>query len=285
MWPKKMDPVQSKIESYLLIEAGKGRRQFCKDLWNYRELFLFLSWRDILVRYKQTVLGVLWSMLRPLLTIIIFTLIFGRLAKLPSQGVPYAILVFAAMLPWQLFASALSESSNSLLGNAHLISKIYFPRLIIPISSVMVSLLDLLISLALLLGLMAWYHCLPGSRFLFGFFFLFLALLLALGCGFWFSALNVKYRDFRHIIAVIIQFGLYLSPVGFSSEIIPEHWRLLYSLNPMVGVIDGFRWAMLGGKTTLYPPAVILAVALGLTIFFSGVWFFRKMEKTFADVI
>jgi len=280
-----MDPVQNKKESYLLIEAGKGDRQFFKDLWNYRELFLFLSWRDILVRYKQTVLGVLWSVLRPLLTIIIFTLVFGRLAKLPSQGVPYAVLVFVAMLPWQLFASALSESSNSLLGNSHLISKIYFPRLIIPASSVMVGLLDFVISVALLLGLMAWHHCLPDSRFLFSFFFLFLALLLALGCGFWFSALNVKFRDFRYIIPFIVQFGLYLSPVGFSSEIIPDRWRLLYSLNPLVGVIDGFRWSMLGGRVSLYRPAIVLAVVLGLIIFVSGIWFFRKMEKTFADII
>jgi lipopolysaccharide transport system permease protein len=280
-----MDPVQGNKESYLLIEAGKGRRQFLKDLWNYRELFLFLSWRDILVRYKQTVLGILWSVLRPLLTIIIFTLVFGRLAKLPSQGVPYAVLVFVAMLPWQLFAGALNESSNSLLGNSHLISKIYFPRLIIPASSVTVSLLDFFISLALLLGLMTWYHCLPGSRFFFSFFFLVLALLIALGCGFWFSALNVKYRDFRYIIPFIVQFGLYLSPVGFSSEIIPGRWRLLYSLNPLVGVIDGFRWSMLGGKAVLYQPAIVLSIVLGLTVFISGLWFFRRMERTFADII
>jgi lipopolysaccharide transport system permease protein len=272
-------------EPLLVIEAGKGRRQFFKDLWEYRELFLFLSWRDILVRYKQTVLGILWSVLRPLLTIIIFTLVFGRLAKLPSQGVPYSVLVFVAMLPWQLFASALSESSNSLLGNSHLISKIYFPRLIIPVSAVMVSLLDFLISLALLLGLMTWHHCLPDSHFFYSLFFLFLALLIALGCGFWFSALNVKYRDFRYIIPFVVQFGLYLSPVGFSSAIIPARWRLLYSLNPLVGVIDGFRWSMLGGKVALYRPAIALAVAIGLIIFMSGVWFFRKMEKTFADII
>ena len=280
-----MEPAQNKKEPYLLIKAGKGHRQFLMDLWNYHELFLFLSWRDILVRYKQTVLGILWSVLRPLLTIIIFALVFGRLAKLPSQGVPYVVLVFTAMLPWQLFASALSTSSNSLLGNSQLISKIYFPRLIIPASSVVASLLDCAISLALLLGLMTWYHCLPDSRFLFSVFFLFLALILALGCGFWFSAMNVKYRDFHHITAFVVQFGLYISPVGFSSAIIPERWRLLYSLNPLVGIIDGYRWSMLGGRTILYWPAVILAAIIGLVIFVSGIWFFRKMEKTFADVI
>jgi lipopolysaccharide transport system permease protein len=277
-----MDPCK---EPLLIIEAGRGQRQFLKDLWNYRELFLFLSWRDILVRYKQTVLGVLWSVLRPLLTIIIFTLVFGRLAKMPSHGVPYTVLVFTAMLPWQLFASALSESSNSLLGNSHLISKIYFPRLIIPTSAAMVSLLDFVISMALLLGLMAWHHCLPDARFFFSFFFLVLALLLALGCGFWFSALNVKYRDFRYIIPFVVQFGLYLSPVGFSSAIIPEHWRLVYSLNPLVGIIDGFRWSMLGGRVSLFKPAIVVAIVMALALFVSGIWFFRRMEKTFADVI
>ena len=272
-------------EPFLVIEPGRSKKNYWSDLWNYRELFLFLSWRDILVRYKQTVLGVLWGVLRPLLTIVIFTLVFGKLARMPSYGVPYSVLVFVAMLPWQLFAGALSDSSNSLLGNSHLISKIYFPRLIIPISSIMVSLLDFLISLLLLLGLMAWQHCLPDSRFVFGFFFLFLALQVALGFGFWFSALNVKYRDFRYIIPFVVQFGLYISPVGFSSGIIPGRWRLLYSLNPLVGIIDGFRWSMLGGRTTLYWPAVVLSTILGSVIFVSGAWFFRRMEKTFADVI
>ncbi len=277
--------MSSPKESLLVIEAGSGRRQFLKDLWEYRELFLFLSWRDILVRYKQAVLGVLWSVLRPLLTIVIFTLVFGRLAKLPSQGVPYAILVFAAMLPWQLFASSLSESSNSLLGNANLISKIYFPRLIIPVSSIMASLLDFLISLALLLGLTAWYHCLPDGRILFVPIFLLLALLLALGCGFWFSALNVKYRDFRYIVPFIVQFGLYISPVGFSSGIIPGRWRLLYSLNPLAGIIDGFRWSLLRGRAEVYWPGFWLSLLLVLLIFVSGLIYFRRTERYFADII
>jgi lipopolysaccharide transport system permease protein len=280
-----MAPDRSKKDSYLLIEAGNSRRQFLKDLWNYRELFLFLSWRDILVRYKQAVLGVLWSVLRPLLTIAVFSLVFGRLAKLPSPGVPYPVLVFAAMLPWQLFAGALQESSNSLLGNTNLISKIYFPRLIIPVSSVMVHLLDFFISLLLLLGLMTWYQCFPDFRFFFSFFFLLLALLAALGCGFWFSALNVKYRDFRYIVPFIVQFGLYISPVGFSSAIIPGRWRLLYSLNPLVGIIDGFRWSLLRGRAEIYWPGLWLSLLLVLLVFASGLIYFRRTERFFADVI
>ena len=280
-----MRPALDKKEPLLVIEAGKGRRQFLRDLWNYRELFLFLSWRDILVRYKQAVLGVLWSVLRPLITIVIFTLVFGRLAKLPSQGVPYAVLVFAAMLPWQLFAGALSESSNSMLGNSHLISKVYFPRLIIPVSSVMVHLLDFFISLLLLLGLMACYGCFPDGRILFLAFFLFLALLLALGCGFWFSALNVKYRDFRYIVPFVVQFGLYVSPVGFSSAVIPERWRLLYSLNPLVGIIDGFRWSLLRGRAEIYWPGFWLSLLLVLLVFSSGLVYFRRTERSFADII
>jgi lipopolysaccharide transport system permease protein len=277
--------MNGKKETTLVIEAGKGRRQFFRDLWNYRELFLFLSWRDILVRYKQAVLGVLWSILRPLLTIAVFSLVFGRLAKLPAQGVPYPVLVFAAMLPWQLFAGALQESSNSLLGNTNLISKIYFPRLIVPVSSVMVNLLDFLISLALLLGLMAGYGCLPDARILFIPFFLLLALLLALGCGFWFSALNVKYRDFRYIVPFVVQFGLYISPVGFSSAVIPERFRLLYSLNPLVGIIDGFRWSLLRGRAQLYLPGFWLSLLLVLLLFLSGLAYFRRTERFFADVI
>jgi lipopolysaccharide transport system permease protein len=272
-------------ETALVIEAGRGRRQFLRDLWSYRELFLFLSWRDILVRYKQAVLGVAWSVLRPLLTIAVFSLVFGRLAKLPASGVPYPILVFAAMLPWQLFAGALAESGNSLLSNTSLISKIYFPRLIIPVSAVMVSLLDFLISLALLLGLMAWYGALPDARILFLPLFLLMALLLVLGCGFWFSALNVKYRDVRHVIPFIVQFGLYISPVGFSSAIIPDRWRLLYSLNPLAGIIDGFRWSLLRGRPGLYLPGFWLSLLLVLLVFFSGLAYFRRTERYFADVI
>ncbi|MCU0235863.1 MAG: ABC transporter permease [Acidobacteria bacterium] len=280
-----MAAASARTTPLLIIEAGKGRRQFFRDLWNYRELFLFLSWRDILVRYKQAVLGMAWSLLRPLLTIAVFSLVFGRLAKLPSAGIPYPVLVFAAMLPWQLFAGALGDSSNSLLGNTHLISKIYFPRLIIPVSSVMVNLLDFLISLALLLVLMAGYGYLPDARILFVPIFLLLALLLALGCGFWFSALNVKYRDFRYIVPFVVQFGLYISPVGFSSAVIPERWRLLYSLNPLVGIIDGFRWSLLRGKAEIYWAGFWLSLLLILLVFASGLIYFRRTERYFADVI
>ncbi|MCX6089261.1 MAG: ABC transporter permease [Candidatus Atribacteria bacterium] len=269
----------------IIIEPGKSAKQYWKDLWQYRELFYFLAWRDVLVRYKQTVIGVAWSVLRPLLTMIVFTVVFGRIAKLPSSGVPYPILVYAAMLPWQFFANAMSESSNSLIGNANLITKIYFPRLIVPASSVVVSLVDFGISLSIMVILMFWYRFLPNIRMFTLPLFLLFAIVVSLGFGFWLSALNVKYRDFRHIIPFIVQFGLYVSPVGFSSSIVPAQWRLLYSLNPMVGVIDGFRWAILGENVGLYWPGFILSLVLTIAVFLSGLWYFRRTERTFADVI
>jgi lipopolysaccharide transport system permease protein len=269
----------------LIIEPGKGIKQYWRDIWRYRGLFYFLAWRDILVRYKQTVIGIAWSVIRPLLTMIVFTVIFGRLAKLPSEGVPYPILVFAAMLPWQLFSNSLSESSNSLISGRNMITKIYFPRLIVPTSSVIVCLVDFLISLAILGVLMIWYHFVPGWRILLLPFFLFFALTTAVGAGLWISALNVKYRDFRYIIPFIVQFGLYISPVGFSSAVVPEKWRLLYSINPMVGVIDGFRWSIIGGNSQIYLPGFFLSVGLTLVIFLLGLSYFRKTERTFADVI
>jgi len=269
----------------LIIEPGKGIKQYWADLWRYRELFYFLAWRDILVRYKQTVIGVAWSVIRPVLTMAVFSVIFGRLAKFPSEGVPYPVLVFAAMLPWQLFSNSLSESSNSLVASRSMITKIYFPRLIVPSSSVIVCLVDFLISLAILGGLMIWYHFVPGWRIFLLPFFLFLALTTAMGVGFWISALNVKYRDFRYIIPFVVQFGLYISPVGFSSSVVPEKWRLLYSINPMVGVIDGFRWSIIGGNSQIYLPGFFLSVGLTLVIFLLGLSYFRKTERTFADVI
>lgn len=269
----------------LIIEPGKANSEYWRDLWRYRELFAFLAWRDILVRYKQTVIGIVWAFLRPVLTMIVFTIIFGKIAGMPSGGVPYPVLVFAAMLPWQFFASALAESSNSLIGNADMISKVYFPRLIVPSSTVVVCLVDFLISFALLLLLMLIYKYIPDWRMLLLPLFLIMAFLTALGFGLWFAALNVKYRDFRYIVPFVVQFGLYISPVGFSSNVIPEKWRLLYSLNPMVGVIDGFRWSILGGGTELYWPGFILSLGIILLIFFSGIFYFRKTERTFADVI
>jgi len=272
-------------QTELVIEAGRTERQYWQDLWRYRELFYFLAWRDILVRYKQTAIGIAWALIRPFLTMVVFTVVFGKLAKLPSEGVPYPILVFAAMLPWQFFANALSECSNSLLGNANLISKVYFPRLIVPGSAVIVSFVDFMISGMILLGLMAWYDFIPGWRIMTLPFFIAIAFTAAMGAGLWLASLNVKYRDFRYIVPFIVQFGLYISPVGFSSSIVPEQWRLVYSLNPMVGVIDGFRWAILGGESVLYLPGFTLSVGLVGLLFISGIGYFRKMERTFADVI
>ncbi|MFB2838110.1 ABC transporter permease [Floridanema evergladense] len=276
-------PTHDKTE--LIIEAGRTEKQYWKDLWSYRELFYFLAWRDILVRYKQTAIGIAWALIQPFLTMVVFTVVFGQLAKLPSQGVPYPILVFAAMLPWQFFANSLSGCSNSLISNANLISKVYFPRLIVPASAVIVSFVDFLISGMILLALMIWYNFVPSWRILTLPLFIAIAFAAAMGGGLWLAALNVKYRDFRYIVPFIVQFGLYISPVGFSSSIVPEKWRLLYSLNPMVGVIDGFRWAILKGQVQIYWPGFILSFGLVILLFASGIWYFRKMERTFADVI
>lgn len=269
----------------LIIEAGRTESQYWRDLFRYRELFYFLAWRDVLVRYKQTVIGVLWAVIRPFLTMIVFVFVFARIAKLPSDGVPYPVMVFAAMLPWQLFATSLSEGSTSLISNANLISKVYFPRLIIPASSIIVSFVDFIISFFLLGLLMAWYHVWPSLHLLSLPLFTVLALLASAGAGLWLAALNVEYRDFRFVVPFIVQFGLYLSPVGFTSAIVPEKWRLLYSLNPMVGVIDGFRWAVSGGRAQLYLPGLLCSSAVMIVLLISGIWYFRKMERTFADVI
>jgi lipopolysaccharide transport system permease protein len=270
----------------LIIEAGRTERQYWRDLWRYRELFYFLAWRDILVRYKQTVIGMTWALIRPFLTMVVFTVVFGTLAKLPTEGgAPYPILVFAAMLPWQFFANSLSECSNSLITNSNLISKVYFPRLIVPSSAVVVSFVDFLISGMILLGLMAWYDFVPSWRILTLPLFITVAFAASIGAGLWLASLNVQYRDFRYIVPFIVQFGLYISPVGFSSSVVPEQWRLLYSLNPMVGVINGFRWAILGGESHLYVPGFLLSLGFVAIFLFSGIWYFRKMERTFADVI
>lgn len=271
--------------SALVIEAGRTERHYWRDLWRYRELFFFLAWRDILVRYKQTVIGILWALGRPLITVLVFTLVFSKLAKLPSDGVPYPILVFAALLPWHFFASAFSGAGESLVTNSGMISKVYFPRLVIPASAVIVSFVDFLISFIILAGLMVWYGFMPNVRILTLPLFTLILIAAAMGAGLWIAALNVKYRDFRYIIPFIVQFGLYISPVGFSSNIVPEQWRLLYSLNPMVGVIDGFRWAILGGEVKLYWPGFLLSIMLVLLLLVSGIYYFRKTEKTFADVI
>jgi lipopolysaccharide transport system permease protein len=282
-----MLPARAESERFdLLIEAGRVEKNYWQDLWRYRELFYFLAWRDILVRYKQTVIGVAWALVRPFLTMLVFTFIFSKVAKLPAPGaVPYALLVFAAMLPWQFFSTALSESSGSLIGNSNLISKVYFPRLIVPAGSVITSFVDFLITLGLMALMMIWYGFLPDWRLLTLPLFVALAFGSAFGAGLWLCALNVRYRDFRYIVPFIVQFGLYVSPVGFSSSIVPESMRLIYACNPMVGVIDGFRWALLRGQSPLDSSTLIASTLVTLFLCLTGVWYFRRTEKTFADII
>ena len=277
--------MRSDNSAELVIVAGRTERQYWKDIWHYRELFFFLVWRDILVRYKQTTIGIAWALIRPVLTMVVLTVVFGKLAKLPSEGAPYPIFVFAATLPWQFFANALSEGSNSLLANTELISKIYFPRLIIPTSSAIVSFVDFLLSFAILVVLMFWYGVVPTWRLIMLPLFTLVAFASAVGAGLWFAAINVKYRDVRYIVPFIVQFGLYASPVGFSSSVVPGKWRFLYSLNPMVGIIDGFRWAILGRGAVIYWPGFVVSIGLVITLLISSILYFRKTERTFADFI
>jgi lipopolysaccharide transport system permease protein len=269
----------------LIIEAGRTESQYWQDLWRYRELFYFLAWRDILVRYKQTAIGIAWALIRPFLTMVVFTVVFGKLAKLDDGSVPYPILVFSALLPWQFFSNSLSECSNSLISNSNLLSKVYFPRLIVPTSAIVVSFVDFLISGMILLGLMAWFNFVPSWRILTLPVFILIACAASMGAGLWLAALNVKFRDFRFVVPFIVQFGLYISPVGFASSIVPEQWRLIYALNPMVGVIDGFRWAILGGDYSLHPLGFSLSLLIVFLLLVSGVWYFRKTERFFADII
>ena len=278
-------PVPSS-ERLLILEAGRADRNYWGDLWHYRELFAILAWRDVSVRYKQTVIGIAWAIVRPLLTMVVFTIIFGNLAKLPSDGaVPYPVLVFAGMLPWFLFSSILAEASNSLVSNTNLISKVYFPRLIVPAAAGVVALIDFAINIVILFAVMAWFQFLPNWQIIFLPAFIALAVLASLGPALFISALNVKYRDFRFIIPFIVQFGLYVSPVGFSSSVVPDEWRFWYSLNPVVGVIDGFRWCLLGGESQLYVPGFLASLAVVAFTMWIGIRFFRKTERTFADVI
>jgi lipopolysaccharide transport system permease protein len=269
----------------LIIEAGRAERHYWKDLWRYRELFYFLAWRDLLVRYKQTVVGVGWSLFRPLMTMIVLTVVFGRFAKMPSGGVPYPVLVLCGVLPWQSFAAVLGESGNSLVNNSNLISKVYFPRMVIPATSIIINLVDFTISLVFLACLVVWYRLPLGLSILLLPVFTVLAFAAAAGFGLWIAALMVKNRDFRFIIPFALQLGLYISPVGFASTVIPSQYRLLYSLNPMVGVIDGFRWAILGHEHLIYWPGLALSCGIIALLLVTGIWYFRKTERTFADVI
>jgi lipopolysaccharide transport system permease protein len=270
----------------LILEPGRAARHYWRDLWAYRELFVILAWRDVAVRYKQTVVGIAWAVVRPALTTLIFTVLFGRIARLPSVGgAPYPVMVFAGMLPWFLFSTILGEASGSLVGNANLVGKVYFPRLIIPSSAAVVAFVDFAINLAILLVLMLWYGFLPGWQIVLLPCFVALAMAASLGPAFLITALNVKYRDFRYIIPFIVQFGLYVSPVGFSSAIVPAGWRFWYSLNPVVGVIDGFRWCIIGGDSPLYLPGFALSLGVLALFLWLGTAYFRRIERGFADLI
>lgn len=276
----------------IIIEPGRENNNYWRDIRKYRGLFYFLAWRDVLVRYKQTVIGVAWSVMRPLLTIVVFTFVFHNLGNFSAgESIPYAIMVCAGMLPWQFFSGAFSEAANSLVANSNLLTKVYFPRLIVPASTVIVSLIDFFISLVILGGLCAYYQFVPDWRIVFLPLFLLLAVVTAMGAGLFIAALNVKYRDFRYIIPFIVQFGLYISPVGFSSELIfgnesvPQYLKVIYALNPMVGVIDGFRWSILGDGTVLHWMEFGASCGISVLLLFTGVWYFRRMEKSFADVI
>jgi len=276
----------SVTQDEIIIEPGRGLKHYWKDLWAYRELFYFLAWRDIAVRYKQTVIGAAWAVIRPFLTMVVFTIVFGRLANLPSEGTaPYPLLVFAGMLPWFLFSTVLGEASGSLVGNANLIGKVYFPRIIIPCAAAVVALVDFAINLMVLFGLMLWYGYFPSWHMVLLPGFAGLAVLTSLGPAFVLTALNVKYRDFRFIIPFVVQFGLYVSPVGFSSAIVPSEWRFWYSLNPVVGVIDGFRWCILGGESQLYLPGFLLSLAVVAVFLWLGITQFRRTERSFADLL
>ena len=274
------------MQDAIIIEPRGRERHYWLELWRYRELFRVLAWRDLSVRYKQTAVGALWALVRPLSTLLVFTFIFGRIAKLPSDGTaPYALMVLAGMLPWTFFSTGLSESSDSLIDNPNLITKVYFPRLIMPVGTLAVAFVDFLIGFCLLIALMVWYHFLPNWHMLFLPFFVALTFLASLGPSLWITALNVKYRDFRYVIPFVVQFGLYISPVGFSSSVIPQNWRLLYFANPMAGVIDGFRWCLLGGQSQIYFPGLVMSAVVAICLLWFGIHQFRKMEKGFADLI
>ncbi len=269
----------------LIIRPSQGWVSLrLKELWEYRELLYFLTWRDIKVRYKQTALGAAWAIIQPFFAMVVFSVFFGRLAKIPSDGLPYPIFVYCALLPWQLFAHALTESSNSLVANERLITKVYFPRLVVPLSTVLAGLLDFAIAFLVLIGMLGYYGIVPTVAVFTLPLFLLLAVMTALGVGLWLSALNVQYRDVRYTIPFLTQFWLFATPVAYPSSLVPEPWRALYGLNPMAGVVEGFRWALLG---TSQGPGMLLVVSVVVVIglLAGGLFYFRRMEKTFADLV
>jgi len=272
-------------EKELVIEPTGGDAQYFRDLWNFRELFAILAWRDVLVRYKQTVIGVGWAIIQPLLTMVIFTVVFGKIAGLPSSGIPYHVLVLAGLLPWQLFSQSLNGASNSLVSQSNLISKVYFPRMIVPAAAVATSFVDFLVACLMLAIIMVWEGVTPGASIAALPLFIVMTLAAALGLGMWFSALTVKYRDFRFIVPFIIQIGLFLSPVGFSSKVVPDKWRLAYSLNPLVPIIDGFRWSILPGTPAPDWGSLVISAATIVVVFAIGARYFVTAERVFADVV
>jgi lipopolysaccharide transport system permease protein len=278
-------PAASMTKFETVIGPTRSTLTYWRDCWHFRELLLILVWRDLLVRYKQTVFGIAWAVIRPVVTMVVFTVIFGRIANLPSNDVPYPLMVFAALLPWLFFAATFADSGNSIVGNAQMVSKVYFPRLILPLSSIFVGLVDFGFAFLVLIGLALWYQYLPGWQIVFLPLLIVLMCLLTFAAGIWVAALNVKYRDFRYLVPFAIQLGTYVSPVGFSSSVVPERWQWLYALNPMVGIIDGFRWCLLGGSTPLNLQALTMSVVGTLLLLVPGIWFFRRSENRFADVI
>jgi lipopolysaccharide transport system permease protein len=270
--------------SELILEPGRASRHYWADLWRYRELAAFLAWRDIKVRYKQAALGIAWVVLQPAVQTVLLTFVFGKLAGMPAGGLPYPLIVLAGLLPWQLFTSALSGAGNSLVGNAHLVSKVYFPRLVVPLSSLAVALVDFGIMFLLTLALMPMLGLWPGWQIIFLPLFVLLALLISFGAGLWISALTVKFRDFRFITPFILQIGIFVTPVGFRTDHLPN-WRDLIALNPLAGVVDGFRWSLLGGRTDIYVPGLLSSLVVAAILVGTGLWYFRRTERQFADII
>ena len=279
------DKVNQITPPVIIVEPSRGWTSLkLRDLWEYRELLYFLTWRDIKVRYKQTALGAAWAVIQPFFTMVVFSLFFGRLAKVPSDDIPYPIFAYAALVPWTFFAQGLNQSSNSLVGSANLITKVYFPRLVIPISSVLSGFVDFIIAFTVLIGMMFYYGLFPTRAVVFLPSLILLALITALGVGLWLSALNVRYRDVRYTIPFLTQFWLFATPIAYPSSLLSEPWRTVYGLNPMVGVVEGFRWALLGTQTAPGPIVAVSAI-VGVALLVGGGFYFKRMEKTFADIV